>query len=234
MNMYALMQSKNGEILQSEVEAAFDGNVCRCTGYRSILDAFKSMAIDANQSLLGRCADIEDLGKICSKRQSRMSIWSTRSGEVSLEHDGNRSIRLKFDDDSSKEWLKVVSLRELFECLNELGEKDYQLVAGSTANGEVVCIQMSYVCYFTSVLLGVYGRNTDVQVFIDINDVVELRSHLVADDNLVFGGGITLADSIEIMLKTATMEGFGYLARLASHVQLIGNVAVRNVNVEES
>lgn len=79
-------------------------------------------------------------------------------------------------------------------------------------------------------LLGVFGRNTDVQVFIDVNDVVELRSHLVTDDNLIIGAGITITDAIAIMRRTAKMDGFSYLQRLAAHLELIGNVAVRNVS----
>lgn len=76
---------------------------------------------------------------------------------------------------------------------------------------------------------GVYGRNTDVQIFIDVNDVVELRSHLITDDNLVFGGGVTLTESIGILMKTARMDGFGYLKNFAKHIERIGNVAIRNV-----
>jgi xanthine dehydrogenase/oxidase len=54
MSMYALLRN-NPLPSESEIEENFDGNLCRCTGYRPILDAFKTFSSEharAVQALL--------------------------------------------------------------------------------------------------------------------------------------------------------------------------------------
>jgi xanthine dehydrogenase/oxidase len=47
MNMYSLIQ-EIPKPTKKYIEDSFDGNICRCTGYRPILDAMKSFAVDSD------------------------------------------------------------------------------------------------------------------------------------------------------------------------------------------
>ena len=50
MSMYALLRSKKTKPTELEIEEALGGNLCRCTGYRPILEGFKTFARNAPDS----------------------------------------------------------------------------------------------------------------------------------------------------------------------------------------
>ena len=65
LNSFSLFHSlreKNPNATAQEIEHILDGNMCRCTGYRSIHDAFKSFATDASDNIKKTLSDIEDAG----------------------------------------------------------------------------------------------------------------------------------------------------------------------------
>ncbi|KAJ6644053.1 Xanthine dehydrogenase [Pseudolycoriella hygida] len=199
MNMYSLLEANDGKVTMEEIENSFGGNICRCTGYRPILDAFKSLAVDADEKLIAACMDIEDLSKVCPKTGSPCA--------GSCHKVPKAPVHLNFGD-STKDWHKVYDLQSLFDVLSESGNKPYMLVAGNTAHG-------------------VYRRSEDLEVFIDVNDVDELRSHSMSNE-LVIGANVNLTETMDILSKASTEHGFEYCKHLVKHIDLIANVPVRN------
>lgn len=53
------MLKDNPSLTMQEAETALDGNICRCTGYRPILDTYKSFTANASDELQRKVADIE-------------------------------------------------------------------------------------------------------------------------------------------------------------------------------
>ncbi|XP_065095835.1 uncharacterized protein LOC135717607 [Ochlerotatus camptorhynchus] len=200
MNMYGLMESSKGQLTMEEIEKSFAGNVCRCTGYRPIMDAMKSFATDACSALVDKCRDIEDLGENCS-RSRKCQVKCARSVEKKAQH-------LYFEEE--KEWHKVYSVDEVFGILKAIGCKPYSLVAGCTGQG-------------------VYRDSEDLKVLIDINSIEELHSYWIGRD-LIVGANVSLTEFTGILNEAARSEAkFKYCEQLAKHVALIGQVSMRNV-----
>lgn len=118
MNMYALYES--GKLTMEEVENSFGGNICRCTGYRPILSAFKSLCTDARPEILGTFPDIEDL-RVCKEKCEKC----TKTCEK----------KPFYHQFAEAKWIKVYSLDDLLNILGQSAGQTYKLVGGNTAKG---------------------------------------------------------------------------------------------------
>lgn len=78
-------------------------------------------------------------------------------------------------------------------------------------------------------MIGVFRRNDNLKVFIDITGVESLRSHTIGAE-LVLGGNVSLTETMEILTNASTQPGFEYCKYLVDHIDLIANVPVRDVN----
>ncbi|KAJ6642124.1 Indole-3-acetaldehyde oxidase [Pseudolycoriella hygida] len=197
MNMYSLLESKNGKVSMEEVENSFGGNICRCTGYRPILDAFKSFAYDADKKLIEACRDIEDLTKTCPKTGSPCAGLCSKNPEA---------MNISFVD--NKQWYQITDLAQLFQIFENIKDTPYMLVAGNTAHG-------------------VYRRNENIDVFIDITRVAALQTHSIGT-SVTLGGNVSLTETMEVLKKASMRSGFHYLKHFVDHIDLIANVPVRN------
>ncbi|CAD7078520.1 unnamed protein product [Hermetia illucens] len=196
MNMYGLLESRSGKVNMEEIENSFGGNICRCTGYRPILDAMKSFGVDSQYS-----KDIEDLEKICFKPGTKCSETCKKR---------KNKLHVVFDDGT--EWIKANSVDDVLEHLEKNGSKSYMLVAGNTAHG-------------------VYRRHRHIKVFIDVNQVPELRTYHVSEEELELGGNLSLTETMDILRLVKSKPGFSFCKEVLHHIDLIANVPVRNVSM---
>ncbi|XP_049839222.1 uncharacterized protein LOC126284382 [Schistocerca gregaria] len=266
MNMYSLLQRRKN-ITMEDIENSFGGNICRCTGYRPILDAFKSLSSDAPPDLKGKFPDIESLPimdaqstpgrkytrRDCLLRELRMLAQSEqgsaakscqqlggaveisanstlqtageaiipnicgRSGKPCNENCANGSDKCDQQkvlstlhlETQHAEWFKVGHIDDIFHVLGTKSDKKYMLVAGNTAHG-------------------VYRRKPDIEIFIDVSDVVELKKFTI-DSEITIGGNMTLTEIMELFYDVSKSDkNFSYTKMLADHIDLVANVSVRN------
>lgn len=171
--------------------------------------------------------DIEDLQKVCAKTRAACSGSCSKTS--------TQPIHIKFKD-TTTEWHKVFDLPSLFYILSRSSFQPYILIGGNTAHGESTRLE-TRILFSQNLSLfakkGVYRRKEDLELFIDVHDVVELRSHSL-NHSLVIGANVTLNEAIQIFMDASKTFGFEYCKRLAQHVERVANFPVRDVSRERN
>ncbi|GAU94198.1 hypothetical protein RvY_06020 [Ramazzottius varieornatus] len=206
MNMHALTKMSEGQKLTEQtVENSFDGNICRCTGYRPILDAFKTFAHDSKSKLL----DLEDVGlslQICPKNGSPCS------GRCHHEHDSITEVLPTHDLGASSSWYRPKSLAELYTLLEgPLKGKKVFLVAGHTS-------------------VGVYDDGP-CDALVDTKKIVELTQITTdATEGVTVGANVSLTHLIQVLREPAAKNPaqYHYMDVLADHISKVASVPIRN------
>ncbi|KAJ8719964.1 hypothetical protein PYW07_012007 [Mythimna separata] len=210
MAMFSLLQSKK-KFTKLEIEQSFASNICRCTGYRPILEAFKKFAKDSPDTI--EIPDIEDL-KICDKndkccnKECEEDDWCMLSMTDLSINNGIIKINLK----DGKTWYRANKVADIFTVLRTEGYDSYKLICGNTAKG-------------------VYPQDDikdNARVLIDVSQVQDLIGYII-DQNLVIGAETTLTNFLGILQLISEQEFFGYLKILYDHILLVAHIAVRNV-----
>ncbi|XP_075977357.1 xanthine dehydrogenase-like [Anticarsia gemmatalis] len=207
MAMYSLLQTKPDRTML-DIEQSLSSNICRCTGYRPILQAFKKFAKDAPKT--DDIIDIEDLSKCNISRTSCKESCSDDEDGWCVVHESDvddRRTALKLKD--GRYWYRVGQIEDVFEVLKDKGDDSYMLVAGNTAKG-------------------VYPINEYPRILIDVNGISELKGYTI-DQNLIVGAGSTLTEFMNILKKVSDVEYFGYLLKLYDHLEKVAHLPVRNI-----
>jgi xanthine dehydrogenase/oxidase len=203
MNMYSLLK-ENSKPTKQQIEDSFDGNLCRCTGYRSILDAMKSFAADENP------IDIEEAAILCKGDCQSCSHASPFKGRQ-LIMTGTK-VKQPTADHSGVMRFKPSSIQAALALLDKYKDFGVQLVAGDTGKG-------------------VFKYEKQMPYLIDIMAIPDLY---IVSSNSIFvtvGSAVSLSNFIVELEKfqQQNMSKGEKLGKLAQHLKRIANVPVRNV-----
>ncbi|KAK4325143.1 hypothetical protein Pmani_004297 [Petrolisthes manimaculis] len=195
----------------ARVEESLDGNICRCTGYRPILDAFKSQSVDADEQLKCRLVDIEEVYKgHCKKKKG--------SGCGGCCKDMKKGVALTSEQTISTEmgqWYRPTSLIRVYSILKNLRTAEkFRIAVGNTGQG-------------------VFKNDGPYSVYISTVGIKELYSTRVGSTSapVVLGANVSLTRAIEVF-RDAALESpgaFAHLDVIANHWQFVANVSVRNI-----
>ncbi|KAI5646262.1 molybdopterin-binding domain of aldehyde dehydrogenase domain-containing protein [Phthorimaea operculella] len=206
MSMHGLLESNNYDVTQYQVEDSFGSNVCRCTGYRPILDAFKSFAKDAPKPN-PHLPDIEDL-KLCENKGNCSKPCGKDWCIVQKPGMDDKILTIKLKDEHI--WYRVTEIQDIFNVFEKEGVDNYMLVNGNTGRGVIPVLMFP-------------------RVLIDISPIKELKGHYI-DQNLVVGAGTTLTNLLDIFKSVSKQRAeFWYLEKLYEHLNLVAHIPVRNI-----
>ncbi|KZF19905.1 xanthine dehydrogenase/oxidase [Xylona heveae TC161] len=210
MSLYALLRNDSNPS-EHTVEEAFDGNLCRCTGYRPILDAAQSFSSKATCGKAGGgcCMEkkSEPVANGCCKGNTAMPNGCCKNTGVSDDQPIKRFtppgfIEYKPDTqlifppplrkhqfkplafgNKRKRWYRPVTLEQLLEIKHAYPSA--KIIGGSSETQ--IEIKFKAVQYSASVFVG---------------DIAELRQYSFKDDHLEIGGNVILTD-LENIAKEA-------------------------------
>ncbi|KAI5855810.1 Molybdopterin-binding domain of aldehyde dehydrogenase-domain-containing protein [Tricharina praecox] len=208
MSLYALVRN-NPEPTETDVEEAFDGNLCRCTGYRPILDAAQTFSTSSSTPKKacgpsdGGCCmqgkDGEPPAGCCKNKIAEAPITKKFTPPGFIEY--NPETELIFPSalrkhefkplafgNKRKKWLRPMTLEQLLQLKAALPSA--KIIGGSSETQ--IEIKFKHIQYTVSVYVG---------------DIPELKGFSFEDEYLSIGGNITLTD-LEAVARQA-IEKYG-------------------------
>ncbi|KAI0562192.1 CO dehydrogenase flavoprotein [Gracilaria domingensis] len=235
MSMFALLRehgSKPGSgkflLNDEDVEKNFDGNLCRCTGYRPILDAYKSLIALENGKDRAQCPMGDQCCKVNDVSVKQVNgILTCGKGEKSVNGSDEehvfppelidykpRELRL-----AGGQWLRPVTLERLmlFKCQNP----EAKLVAGNTEIG----VEVKF-------------KNLKAPIWISTTDVPDLKEISELEEGLRIGASVTWArlDNYitDVVRKRRSMNStkvyqLNSLQAIQAQLELFAGKQIRNV-----
>ncbi|KFY04761.1 hypothetical protein O988_00526 [Pseudogymnoascus sp. VKM F-3808] len=230
MSLYALLRNED-QPTEHSIEEAFDGNLCRCTGYRPILEAARTFSAETGCAKAktngggGCCMEKEGGGGCCQSKPAdddQPIKRFTPPGFIEYNPDTQLIFppaltKYEFKPltfgNKRKRWYRPVTVDQLLRIKNAMPSA--KIIGGSSETQ--IEIKFKAMQYSASVFVG---------------DIPELRKFEFHDDHLEIGGNITLTDLEAITLKA--VEHYGpdkgqVFTNMHRQLQFFAGRQIRNV-----
>jgi xanthine dehydrogenase/oxidase len=173
MNMSALLVA-NTAPTKREIEDVFDGNLCRCTGFRAILTGMKTFASDWT-------AEDEANRMKCLPDQASQAQFVP--DDITIDLPAGAEFRGEPVEVSAgaRTWLTPTTIDELCAVMRDNADGALRLVHGNTS-------------------FGIYPEEfLAADVLVDVNLIPELGALSVDDDGIHAGAGVTYRALVETL-----------------------------------
>ncbi|KAF1812503.1 xanthine dehydrogenase [Eremomyces bilateralis CBS 781.70] len=231
MSLYALLRNHT-DPTEHDVEEAFDGNLCRCTGYRPILDAAQTFSACGKSSAKGGSGCCMEKGGSggCCRADGADGINGDSEPKKRFTPPGfveyNPETELIFPPalrkhefkalafgNKRKRWYRPGTLQELLEIKSVYPSA--KIIGGSTETQ----IEVKF-------------KAMDYSVSVFVGDIPELRQYSLEKDYLEIGGNVILTD-LEDIAKEA-MKHYGEaraqpFAAILKQLRYFAGRQIRNV-----
>lgn len=202
MSMYALLRSSPTPTMK-EMEIAFQGNLCRCTGYRPIIEGYRTFTKEYACGMGDKCCKITGKtsnGEILESKlfepNEFMPYHPTQEPifppELAISSDLDRN-SVKFIG-KRVTWYRPTTLKELLEIKNE--HNDAKIVVGNTEVG----VEVKF-------------KNCLYPILVQPSQVPELTSTEITENGVRVGASVSL-DEMGKLLKECIEKNEEHEVRL--------------------